>query len=101
MVSATIPGLFLVLYETKKLLRLSIGRYLRNALALHLVPIAAALVFVLSGWSAAIGSSVFGLLGSIGVVGLYVLFLMTCGYLPVEHWLKEIANGDQLSESAL
>jgi O-antigen/teichoic acid export membrane protein len=101
MALATIPGLFLVLYETRILLQLDVGRYLRNALAFHVIPVAVALIYILSGWSAAVGSSVFGLLGSAAAAGVYIAILTARGYLPVMGWLKDITNGDELSGSVL
>jgi hypothetical protein len=40
-------------------------------------------------------------LGSVADVGLHIAVLNARGYLRVKRWLREIANGYQLSESTL
>lgn len=91
MLLATFPGLFLILYETRHIFEMKIVVYLRESLAIHLLPLILLVAIAVLGLLPVDGiSDKQNIVLCVAIGGLYVGSLVASKWLPLQHYVARV-----------
>ena len=93
MLGAAIPGITLVVYETEKIMALSIWYYLRNVVGFHFLPMVASLVFVILVQGIPAGSTVWMLAFGLLFLCAYFCLMVSTGWIPLKKFVGQLRTG--------
>ncbi len=93
MLLATIPGIFLVAYETKKIFIMSRLNYLIKTMSLHILPVLICVAIGLLLPRTNISSKIKELLYPIAFLASYFAFMVIFKWLPLRDFIKRVRFG--------